>query len=113
MRATHLNDNISFTYNAEVAIHVDSMITAHVNVYSYVFRTENPNLEWSLDPMDTEIDWFLNGKLVKHNGFKELYFKLYGEDKYNTLVENVRTEAEKLIEGRVCTSFSDILRDKL
>lgn len=113
MKSTHLTDNISFTYNAEVAIHVDSLITAHVSVYSYVFRTEKPNLEWSFDPMDTEIDWFLNGERVKHDGFKELYFKLYGENKYNTLLNDVRTEAEKLIEGRVCTSFSDILRDKL
>lgn len=113
MRATHLHDNISFTYNAEVAIHVDSLITAHVSVYSYVFRTENPNLEWSLDPMDSEIDWFLNGERVRNDGFKELYSKLHGEDKYRTLVKNVCDKAEKLIEGRVCTSFSDILRDKL
>jgi hypothetical protein len=111
MKSTHLTDNISFTYNAEVAIHVDSLITAHVSVYSYVFRTKDN--KWSLDPMDTEVDWFLNGEQVKHNGFKELYFKLYGEDKYRTLINDVRTEAEKLIEGRVCTSFSDILRDKL
>ena len=111
MKSTHLTDNISFTYNAEVAIHVDSLITAHVSVYSYVFRTKDN--KWSLDPMDTEIDWFLNGERVKHNGFKELYFKLYGENKYNTLLNDVRTEAEKMIEGRVCTSFSDILRDKL
>jgi len=111
MKSTHLTDNISFTYNAEVAIHVDSLITAHVSVYSYVFRTKDN--KWSLDPMDTEIDWFLNGERVKHDGFKELYFKLYGESKYNTLLNDVRTEAEKLIEGRVCTSFSDILRDKL
>jgi len=111
MKTTHLTDNISFTYNAEVAIHVDSMITAHVSVYSYVFRTKDG--EWSLDPMDTEVDWLLNGENVKHNGFKELYFKLYGEDKYRTLLNNVCAEAEKMIEGRVCTSFSDILRDKL
>jgi hypothetical protein len=111
MKSTHLTDNISFTYNAEVAIHVDSLITAHVSVYSYVFRTKDN--KWSLDPMDTEVDWFLNGEQVKHNGFKELYFKLYGEDKYRTLINDVRTEAENLIEGRVCTSFSDILRDKL
>jgi hypothetical protein len=111
MKSTHLTDNISFTYNAEVAIHVDSLITAHVSVYSYVFRTKDN--KWSLDPMDTEVDWFLNGEQVKHNGFKELYHKLYGEDKYRTLLDNVCAEAEKLIEGRVCTSFSDILRDKL
>ena len=111
MKTTHLTDNISFTYNAEVAIHVDSLITAHVSVYSYVFRTKDN--KWSLDPMDTEIDWFLNGERVLSGGFKELYFKLYGESKYNTLLNDVRTEAEKLIEGRVCTSFSDILRDKL
>jgi len=111
MKAVHLNDNISFTYNAEVAIHVDSIIKAHVSVYSYVFRTESG--EWSLDPMDTEIDWVLNGKRVKEDGFRELYIKLHGEQELKKLVHDVCTEAEKLIEGRVATSFSDILRDKL
>ncbi|MCP4321050.1 MAG: hypothetical protein GY787_04220 [Alteromonadales bacterium] len=110
MRAVHLHDNISFTYNAEVAIHVDPMIKAHVSVYSYVFRTKSG--EWSLDPMDTEIDWLLNGERVKYDGFKELYTKLYGKDKLDKLTKEVCTEAEKLIEGRVATSFSDIINDE-
>jgi len=111
MKAVHLNDNISFTYYAEVDIHVDSIIKAHVSAHSYVFRTESG--EWSLNPMDTEIDWVLNGKRVKEDGFRELYIKLHGEQELKTLVHDIRTKAEKLIEGRVTTSFSDIINDKI
>ncbi len=111
MRAVHLHDNISFNFNSDVAIHVDSIITAHVSVYSYVFRTKSG--EWSLDPMDTEIDWVLNGKRVKEDGFRELYIKLHGEQELKTLVHDICTEAEKLVEGRVATSFSDIINDEI
>ena len=63
--------------------------------------------------MDCEIDWLLNAKRVKSDGFRELYIKLYGKEQLNTLIKNVCTEAEQLVEGRVATSFPDLLRDQL
>ena len=111
MKTTHLNDFITYNVNCNVAIHVDSMITAEVTVYTYVGRKLDG--EWCVDCMDSEIDWQLNGKRVKHLGFKELYDKLYGENEYRTLVTNVCSEAEKLAIGRLTTSFSDIIKDEI
>ena len=109
MRAVHLNDQISFNMNTNVAIHVDPMIRAEVMVYAYVYGDKKTGFK--LDTMDTEITWYLNGKRVKPDGFRELYVKLYGKESLNTLIKDVCTEAEKLVEGRVTTSFADLLND--
>jgi len=111
MRAVHLHDNISFNFNSEVAIHVDPMITANITVYTYVYKNKNGGFH--TDAMDCEVDWKLNGERVKYVGFKELYTKLYGDDKFVKLVDEVCAEAEKLVEGRVATSFKDIINDEI
>lgn len=111
MNAVHLNDQITFNMNTTVAIHVDPMIRAEVMVYAYVYGDQKTG--FNLDTMDTEINWFLNGKRAKPDGFRELYVKLYGKEQLNTLIKDVCTEAEKLVEGRVATSFPDLLRDQL
>ena len=111
MRAVHLNDHITFNMNTTVAIHVDPMIRAEVIVYAYVYGDQKTGFK--LDTMDSEINWFLNDKRVKSDGFRELYIKLYGTKDLNTLIKDVCTEAEKLVEGRVATSFPDVLKDQI
>ena len=111
MRAVHLNDHITFNMNTNVAIHVDPMIRAEVEVFAYVYGDSKTGFK--LDTMDTEINWFLNDKRVKSDGFRELYVKLYGKEALNQLIHNVCREAEKLVEGRVATSFPDVLRDQI
>ncbi len=111
MRAIHLNDQISFNMNTEVAIHVDSIIRAEVMVYAYVYGDKKTGFK--LDTMDTEITWYLNGNRAKSDGFRDLYVKLHGKELLNTLIKDVCTAAEQLVEGRVATSFSDIINDEI
>ncbi len=111
MRAVHLNDHITFNMNTNVAIHVDSLIRAEVLVYAYVYGDSKTGFK--LDTMDSEINWFLNGKRVKSEGFRELYTKLYGKEALNQLIHNTFRAAEKLVEGRVATSFQDVLKDQI
>jgi len=111
MKAVHLNDDISFNMNTEVAIHVDSLITAKATVCSYIYKNKDGG--WSADTMDCEIDWLLNGESVRYNGFLKLYTQLYGQEKLDKLIKDVGTEAEQLVEGRVATSFKDILNDEI
>ncbi len=107
MRAKHISDQISFNMNTEVAIHVDLMIKAEVLVYAYVYGDNRTGFK--LDTMDSEINWFLSDKRVKPDGFRELYVKLYGKEALDKLIHNVCRAAEKLVEGRVATSFKDII----
>jgi len=111
MMAVHLNDFITYNVNCNVAIHVDSLITAEVTVYTYVGR--KPDGTWDVDIMDCEVDWKLNGKRCTISGFKELYNKLYGNDAYLKLGGDVLKEAENLAIGRLTTSFSDIIKDEI
>ncbi len=111
MRAVHLTDHITFNMNTNVAIHVDPMIRAEVLVYAYVYGDNKTGFK--LDTMDTEITWFVSDKRVKSDGFRDLYTKLYGPQELQNLIHNVSRAAEKVVEGRVSTSFSDILKDEL
>ena len=109
--AVHLTDHITFNMNTRVAIHVDSIITAEVMVYTYVYGDQQTGFK--LDTMDTEITWLLNGKPAKSQGFRELYTQLHGKEQLNALIEDVCTEAENLTEGRVATSFPDLVNDAI
>ena len=111
MRAVHLTDHITFNMNTRVAIHIDSIISAEVEVYSYVYGDKKDGFK--LDTMDTEITWLLNGKRVKSQGFRDLYTQLHGKEQLNTLIKDVCTEAENLTEGRVATSFPDLVNDAI
>ena len=111
MRTVHLNDYISFSVNSNLAIHVDPMITANITVYTYVNKKKDGS--FTTDVMDCEVDWKLNGDCVKYDGFKELYTKLYGKDKFDKLLKDVCNEAERFVEGRVATSFADIVIDEV
>ena len=111
MRAVHLNDQISFNMNTNVAIHVDPMIRAEALVYTYVYKDENE--VYHIDTMDCDVNWFLNGKRTRNDGFRELYIKLYGEPDYKKLVHNVHTMAGNVAEGRIHTSAKDIIKDEL
>ena len=111
METIHLNDNITFNMTTRVAIPVDLMITAEVEVHSYVYGDQQTGFK--LDTMDTEITWLLNGKPAKSQGFRELYTQLHGKEQLNALIKDVCTEAENLTAGRVATSFPDLLNDAI
>jgi len=87
------------------------MITANITVYTYVNKKKDGS--FTTDVMDCEVDWKLNGDCVKYDGFKELYTKLYGKDKFDKLLKDVCNEAERFVEGRVATSFADIVIDEV
>ena len=111
MNAVHLNDQITFNINVKVAIHVDPMIRAEALVYTYVYKDKND--VYQVDTMDCDVNWFLNGKQTKPDGFRELYIKLYGEPDYKKLVHDVHTMAGNVAEGRIHTSAKDIIKDEL
>lgn len=111
MKAIHLTDYITFNINTNVAIHVDSIVSAEVMVYAYVFGDQQTGFK--IDTVDSEITWLVNGNRATSQGFRDLYTKLHGKEQLNTLIKNVCTEAENLVEGRVATSFPDLVNDAI
>jgi len=53
----------------QIQARVYSMVTPRGNIYDH-------------DIQDIEIEFLINNKKVKHNGFKTLYTQLYGENTY-------------------------------
>ena len=53
----------------QIEARVYSMVASRGNIYNH-------------DIQDIEIDFLINNKKVKHNGFKTLYTQLYGENTY-------------------------------
>ena len=111
MRAVHLHDEISFNLHTKATIRVDPMISADITVYTFVYPTKDGGFK--PDAMDCEVGWLLNGESVNSQGFFELYTKLYGKDKLDKLIKDVCTEAEKLVEDRVTTSFKNIINNEI
>ena len=49
----------------------------------------------SHDISDIELDFLIDNKRCKYNGFKEIYEKLYGENTFNQFIADLTTEFEE------------------
>ena len=66
----------------QIEARVYSMVTSNVNTYDH-------------DIQDVEIEFLINNKKVKHNGFKILYTQLYGENTFNKYYTEKSEEFEE------------------
>ena len=71
------------------------MFQVSVDVYSNEFELEDlGNKLFSCEIQDVVLDFSINGKRCKHEGFKELYEKLYGEDSYLDFTKELTSDIE-------------------
>ena len=66
----------------QIQARVYSMVTQRGNIYDH-------------DISDIEIEYIINNKKVKHNGFKTLYNQLYGENTFMKYYDEKNKEFEE------------------
>ena len=72
----------------------EGMFQIEANVYSMVTnRVDSPRYDHDITDMD--IQFFINNKKVKYNGFKDLYTQLFGENTFNEYYAKKSEEFEQ------------------
>jgi len=71
------------------------MFQVSADVYSNEFEVDDLGKKlFSCDIQDVALDFSINGKGCKREGFKELYEKLYGEDSYLDFTKELTSDIE-------------------
>lgn len=85
------------------------LFKVEANVYSSIYRLNESIKEiYTHDVCDIEFDFYVNDKKCKHEGFKELYNKLFG-DKFNDFkVELEKKVMRKYLEDTIYTDINSI-----
>ena len=65
----------------------DDLCTARVTIYAMV---ENNKVEIT----DSEVDFYINGKRCKYQGFHTLYVSLFSESEFENYWESITSQAE-------------------
>ena len=79
------------------------------NVYSSIYTLNESIKEiYEHDIVDIEFDFYVNDKRCKHEGFKELYNKLFG-DKFHEFTNELHEEVKsKYLEDTIYTDINSI-----
>jgi len=72
----------------------EGMFQIEASIYSMVSnRVHSPHYDHDITDMD--IQFFINNKKVKYNGFKDLYTQLFGENTFNEYYAKKSEEFEQ------------------
>ena len=72
----------------------EGMFQMEASIYSMVSnRVHSPHYDHDITDMD--IQFFINNKRVKYNGFKDLYTQLFGENTFNEYYAKKSEEFEQ------------------
>ena len=72
----------------------EGMFQIEASIYSMVSnRVHSPHYDHDITDMD--IQFFINNKRVKYNGFKDLYTQLFGENTFNEYYAKKSEEFEQ------------------
>jgi len=72
----------------------EGMFQVEARVYSMVSSPAH-GITYDHDIQDIEIEFLINNKKVKHNGFKTLYNQLYGENTFMKYYDEKNKEFEE------------------
>ena len=83
-------------YNINGYYEVDKgMFTVKANLYSVVNKFDHiSETVYHHDINDIELDFYVDGKRCKYDGFKELYGKLFGIDNFSIFCSDTMKEVE-------------------
>ena len=83
-------------YNVNGYYEVDKgMFTVKASLYSIVSKFDHiSETVYHHDINDTELDFYVDGKHCKYDGFKELYGKLFGVDNFSVFCSDTIKEIE-------------------
>ena len=68
------------------------MFEVRANIWSCVSKCENG---YDNDITETELVFVIDGKVCKYLGFKELYEKLFGENRFRGFIDDLTADFEE------------------
>ena len=95
VKIAEVNKSFSLAHHSYIDLGV---FTVNASTYSFLYPAVKT--DWGCDMNDTELEFQVNNKTCKYEGFKELYTQLYGNSFANfeaDLIRQIEEEVAKQI----------------
>ena len=99
VKIAEVNKSFSLAHHSYIDLGV---FTVNASTYSFLYPAVKT--DWACDMNDTELEFQVNNKTCKYEGFKELYTQLYGNSFANFEADLIR-QIEEVVAKQIVKEY--------
>ena len=100
VKIAEVNKSINLAHHSYIDL---GIFTVNARTDSFLFPAVKT--DWGCDINETELEFEINGKHCKYDGFKELYTQLHGEGSFKTFTNDLYRQIEEEVAKRIIEDY--------
>lgn len=100
VKIAEVNKSINLVHYSYIDL---GIFTVNASTHSFLYPAIKT--DWGCDINETELDFEINNKRCKYNGFKELYTQLHGEGSFKTFTNDLYRQIEEVVAKRITEEY--------
>ena len=100
VKIKEVNKSINLAHYSRIDL---GIFTVNASTNSFLFPAEKT--DWGCDINETELEFEINGKHCKYDGFKELYTQLHGEGLFKTFTNDLYRQIEEVVAKQITEEY--------
>jgi hypothetical protein len=102
VKIAEVNKSINLAHHSYIDLGIFT-----VNAYTHSFLYPAVTTDWGCDINDTELEFQVNNKSCKYDGFKELYTQLHGEGSFKTFTNDLHRQIEEVVAKQINEEYPE------
>ena len=100
VKIVEVNKSINLAHHSYIDF---GMFTVNASTQSLLFPAVKT--DWACDISETELDFQVNNKSCRYDGFKELYEKLHGDGSFKTFANDLYRQIEEVVAKQITEEY--------
>ena len=100
VKIAEVNKSINLAHHSYIDF---GIFTVNASTHSLLFPAVKT--DWGCDINETELDFQVNNKRCRYDGFKELYEKLHGGGSFRDFTRDLYTQIEEAVEKQIIKEY--------
>lgn len=100
VKIAEVNKSINLAHHSCIDF---GMFTVNASTHSFLFPAVKT--DWGCDINETELEFQINNKRCKYDGFKELYTQLHGEGSFKTFTNDLYRQIEEVVAKQITKEY--------
>jgi len=96
VKIAEVNKSINLIHHSYIDL---GIFTVNASTNSFLFPAVKT--DWGCDINETELEFQINNKRCKYDGFKELYTQLHGEGSFKTFTNDLYRQIEEVVAKQI------------
>ena len=100
VKIKEVNKSINLAHYSRIDF---GIFTVNASTDSFLFPAVKT--DWGCDINETELEFQINNKRCKYDGFKELYTQLHGEGSFKTFTNDLYRQIEEVVAKQIIEDY--------